>query len=1105
MIWKHKIRLLYALIYFNVIGITNAGTDPGLKFIENKNQWPSPIHFSAKMPGGNIFLQPGRFSYYVFDAQKLHDIHEQNHTNSEVNQSYSDNSIREHLLFVDFIGSNKDAIPQPIGMLPTYYNYFIGGDSNKWAHGANSYTGVLYQDFYEGIDLKIYSVNENFKYDYIVAPLGDPTKILVRYSGADNIYLDNGNLFLKTSLGDIIEKRPYAYQIINGKKVEVVCKYVLQGKQVSFHFPDGYDACYELTIDPVLIFSTYSGSSADNWGSTATPGEGGKLYSAGVTNPSRGGGAFPVRGGPFQTAYAGMYDIGILKYDSAGKTLLYASYLGGDDSESPHSLVMNSNEELIVFGTTSSYNFPTTTGVIDRTFNGGTLVAHVVMYTNGSDMFVARISKDGKSLLSSTYLGGSNNDGLNPIEGGLVRNYGDQLRGDVITDELGNIYISSVTSSSDFPVTKGLDTLYNNGGTDAVLVKLNRELTNIIWGTFLGGDGADASHTLKLDKDKNVFIAGGTNSTDFPVTDEGYQTTNAGEEDGWIGKIKNDGKEIISATYTGTSEFDQIYFLDINEDEDVYVYGQTAGNFPVTTNSFKPGSGQFLQKFKNDLSSSIFSTVFGSGSGIPDISPTAFLVNECNNIIMAGWGGDINSNLGYWPSSTHGMLTSEDAYQSTTSGSDFYFIVLTEDASQLLYATYLGGSDSKTHVDGGTSRFDKGGIVYHAVCSGCEYLNETGHSTSDFPTTDGAWSATNNSTNCNNAAFKFDLSTLKARLQTNTTIFDMPGFNRVCMPNLIVFENKSIGGKKYEWDMGDGTTKLLLDTNYFEYEYGAIGDYVVKLKAIDEGTCIGTDIASTVVHVYEPRVTIQDDQALCFGTPFSLQAYNSDNNSHNDYFNWTTNNNSFESHDFNYTHIVNPPETTEYYVTITEGEGCIHKESVQLTVIPNVELDFEFKRPTDCFSRPTIELRTTLKSEDADQIFYDFGDGQTSDADEVEHTYTSDNTYHVKLVGTREFCVYEKGIDVPIYTIKVPNVITPAQKEKNDTFTIQYGDVAGATPANYGLKVSVVIYNRWGRPVYESEDYKYDWAAEGLAGGVYFYDVEIEGRSSCKSWIHVIK
>ena len=635
----------------------------------------------------------------------------------------------------------------------------------------------------------------------------------------------------------------------------------------------GYDPCYELTIDPLLIFSTYSGSIADNWGSTATPAEHGNLYSAGVTSHINAGGSFPATPGAFQTNYGGLYDIGILKYDSVGKRLLYATYLGGDNSESPHSLVVNAKNELIVLGTTSSLNFATSVNAFDRTFNGGVTANHVILFSNGSDIFVARFSQDGSKLLGSTFLGGSQNDGLNPTFGALTKNYGDELRGDIITDESSNIYVSSVTASNNFPMTKGRDSTYNGGDTDAILIKLSADLSSIIWSTYLGGSGTDASHTLKLDKDNGIFLAGGTTSANFPVKSSAYQPSQKGDADGWIAHIGNKGDTIYNATFTGTGSFDQIYFLDINETEEVYVYGQTSGDFPVTPGVYNnPNSGQFVQKFNSSLSTLIFSTVFGSGRGVPDISPTAFLVNECNNLYMSGWGGIVNIQTLHWQSNTRGMPITGDAFQSTTSGSDFYFMVLTDDGTEFLYGTYLGGTQSATHVDGGTSRFDKGGVVYHAVCSGCAAYNSSRHSTSDFPTSAGAWSRTNRSANCNNAAFKFDLSSLKARLQSNSVKLNMPGLNKVCIPDTIVFQNFSTGGEIFEWDLGDGTRIVKPDTSMVMHRYKAPGRYAVSLKAIDPGTCKVKDSASVRVDIFIAQGEVQDDDALCLGSSYHAKS-----------------------------------------------------------------------------------------------------------------------------------------------------------------------------------------------------------------------------------------
>ncbi|HYG18228.1 MAG TPA: PKD domain-containing protein [Ohtaekwangia sp.] len=1078
-----------------------ADPQPALRFIENKGQWKDNVHYSVRVPGGRMMVETGRFRYYFLDEQRLEALHDRGH--HAVNESdggtvAAGEKINGVSVDVSFPGSNQSSNPLPIGRYSAYYNYFLGSDASRWVSHANAYEGVLYPDFYPGIDLKIYSQQHNLKYDFIVAPNADPARISMIYSGAETVTLLQGDVHVKTSIATIIEKSPVAFQFIEGRKVWVKCEYDFTGDTISFCFPDSYDPCSALVIDPLLIFSTYSGSTADNWGSTATPGEEGNLYSAGVTlvvdNQS-----FPATAGAFQVDYTGLWDVGILKYDSVGQNLLYASYLGGSLSESAHSLIMNADEELIVLGTTSSADFPTTAGAFDRSFNGGTPVSHVVAYGSGSDIFISRISADGSRLLASTFLGGNKNDGLNPTVGLLTRNYGDELRGDIITDAAGNIFVSTVTASADFPAVTSFDTDYNGGATDALVFKIDKNLSHLRWAAFLGGDNADASHTIKLEPSGGILVAGGTGSEDFPVTPGVYQTALAGDADGWIARISANGMAIQKATFTGTADYDQVYFLDVNETGDIYVYGQTSGDFRVTAGVFSnPGSGQFVQSFKPDFSALHFSTVFGSGRGFPDISPTAFMVNECGNIYMAGWGGLINQTRGHWPGTSRGLPVSGDAIQSSTSGSDFYFVALSQDGSEFYYGTYLGGTQSRTHVDGGTSRFSKKGIVYHAVCSGCKITN-TSLPTSDFPTTPGAWSRNNNSPNCNNAAFKLDLSLLKARLQTNSLSFDNPGMNNVCIPDKVVFQNRSSGGEVFQWDFGDGTTMEKPDTSFIVHQYKAPGTYTVWLKATDKGTCQVKDSAMTKVNVYLAQSEVQDDDDLCSGTLYQLQA------SGGLHYHWTSDDNIFQSDDQN--PAVRPQDTTRYYVRITESTGCWRDDTVQLNVVQEIDPAFEIIRESDCTSLPRILVKNTTDSLYADDIvFFDFGDGTTSDRGELSHQYEQEGVYQLKLVTARAMCVTEKTVPVAAYRLSVPNVITPGSHDgKNDTFIVRFSESDDITPDDLGMGISVVIYNRWGREVYASPDYQHDWSAEGLPSGTYFYEVTVAGHATCRSWVQVIK
>jgi len=111
--------------------------------------------------------------------------------------------------------------------------------------------------------------------------------------------------------------------------------------------------------------------------------------------------------------------------------------------------------------------------------------------------------------------------------------------------------------------------------------------------------------------------------------------------------------------------------------------------------------------------------------------------------------------------------------------------------------------------------------------------------------------------------------------------------------------------------------------------------------------------------------------------------------------------------------------------------------------------------------------------------------------------------YAVRLVGKKDFCLYDKKVDVPVYTFFAPNVITPDQSSgKNDTFLLLYG---GSSPEEKNVRISLIIYNRWGNKVYANEDYKGTWSGEGLTAGIYYYEASAEDDAACKGWVQLIR
>ena len=180
----------------------------------------------------------------------------------------------------------------------------------------------------------------------------------------------------------MIEQEPYAYQIIGDVKITVPCQFQLDGNRMSFDFPKGYNRSFPLVIDPVLVFASYVGATGDNWGMTATFDDNGNLYGGGLAF-----GNYPTTPGAFDTDGPGFFstdpgNMGISKFSSNGQDLIYSTYIGGREMDVPHSMIVNSQEELIILGTTSSSNFPVSNNSYDRTFNGGS--GTCLLYTSPS-------------------------------------------------------------------------------------------------------------------------------------------------------------------------------------------------------------------------------------------------------------------------------------------------------------------------------------------------------------------------------------------------------------------------------------------------------------------------------------------------------------------------------------------------------------------------------------------------------------------------------------------------------------------------------------------------------------------------------------------------
>jgi gliding motility-associated-like protein len=975
-----------------------------IEFIENKGQWDSQVKFMSRAGDGAFFLQNEGYTVVQHDpadlTKMLGSMH--NHRDEESNKSQQ-NFVHSNAYKVKFLNSTSSPEIIPDKPVQSVNNYFIGNDKNKWASGCRIYQGVTYKNVYPNIDVRYYSdAAGRLKYDLIVHPGGNVDNIALQYKGIKNLSVTNKELHIKTAVGENKELYPYTYQVIDNQRREHATRYEIKGDVVKFKVKN-YDRTTTLTIDPVEIFFTYSGSAADNYGFTATYGPDGSFFSAGIAF----GTGYPVSTGAFQTLFNnGERHIAIIKLTPDGVNRVYATYLGGNDKEQPHSLIVDPQGNLIMAGRSSSQNYPTTVPVFG---------------TGGQwDIVVTKLNATGSALIGSMRIGGSNDDGVNikELDGtqSLKRNYGDDARSEVIIDNSGNIYVASCTKG-DFKTTAGVFQPSPGGQQDGVVIKLNSSCNSVLWSSYLGGSGDDAAYVLALGNNNNIYVAGGTGSRDLTeISPAGVisSTYNGGASDpcdGFVVELNNNGTAAVKGTYLGTGKADQIYGVQTDKSGNVYVMGTTEGSWLHFNAIFENlNSKQFISKLKPDLSEYIYSTTFGSGSALPNISPTAFLVDRCENVYVSGWGGKSNSITGFGTGTTKGMPVTPDAIKPNTdaSGSDFYFFVLQKDAVSILYGTFFGqedppkGGSPKTfgdHVDGGTSRFDKNGVIYQAICANC-------YRTVNFIGTPGTWSPTNPASqlsNCNLGMLKIEMNFAGVQASPQASINGVVNDTVGCIPLTVDFTDLLQKGKSYVWDFGDGAPKQTITTFNIQHTYLAVGTYKVSLVAIDSTTCNIADTAYLTIKAGNNKANldfIPNKLSPCTNLTYSFNNTSSATGSFGpNSFTWDFGDGSPVSAPQGknppVTHTYAGPGTYLVKLILQDTSFCNSPEDTIKTVRLSPQITAKFSTPAaGCVPYNAEFTNTSLGGL---SFFWDFGDGSTSTDENPKHLYNNVGKYTVKL------------------------------------------------------------------------------------------------------------
>lgn len=991
-------------IAVTLLAVITLSAQGNIEFIENKGQWDEKVRYQGEVSNGAFFIRNGGFTvvqHNPADLQRLTQFKHGLSADGKMTGTPPPVTVRSHAWNVDFIGASSGALIIPDKPLPTYNNYFIGNNPSKWAAECKIYQGVTIKNVYPGVDVRYYTDRGTLKYDILVQPGADPSRIALKYDGVDKIQVKNKELVVSTSLADFKESAPFTFQpSVTGRAV-VNCKYTVSGNVVRFDIKE-YDRTRQLVIDPSIVFCSFSGSRSDNWGFTATYGPDESFFGGGIVFGSTGSG-FPVSTGAYETSYqGGEFDIGIIKLSPNGNNRIYATYIGGNGKDQPHSLIVDPAGNLVLAGRTNSSDYPT----INNGSAGGA----------GFDIVVTKLNAAGTALIGSRRIGGAGSDGVNISDtrglNSLQRNYGDDGRSEVILDAGGNVYVASSTQSADFPGTAGFfQSTFGGGIQDGVVLKLTPDLSNILFASYIGGSGNDAAYVLSINPlTNNIYVAGGTESQNLLQGTQGgtLGTANHGVIDGFVAIINNTGTAVLRSTYIGTAGIDQVFGVQFDALGFPYIMGQTTGAWPIQNATFSNAGGkQFICKLQPDLSAYVYSTAFGSGGVTPNISPIAFLVDRCENVYISGWGGFFSTDNAFNSAGTTGLPVTADAFKSTTDGKDLYFFVLKKNADSQLFGSFFGENNAPgtgcDHVDGGTSRFDRNGKIYQAICGNCNIGTRP-----IYPTTPGSWSTVNNAVGggeCNLTMLKIDMNLAGVRAGIQSTINGVPRDTAGCQPLTVDFSDTLATGVSYEWYFGDGSPMVATTVPNASHTYLNIGTYNVMLVAIDPATCNVRDTSYMKIRVGNLLATPAFNPVKL--PPCGSFNYRFDNTTiapptrpfTNQSFVWDFGDGTptVTAGAAPVFHTYAGPGTYNVKLLLQDTVYCNAPDSlvIPLSVADNVKAQFTTPA-SGCIPYTPVFDNTSLA---AQTFLWNFGDGNTSTAANPTHTYTLPGTYTITLVA----------------------------------------------------------------------------------------------------------
>lgn len=558
--FTYKQLFLWAIILptFNVYSNETqpSFTNPQFTFTENKGQVSdqnnnprTDILFYGKEGALTFHLKNNGISYQQYRVDEWKE--EKNPVTEKLGKFAAKTTI--YRIDMNWLNADQNARISPIKTSPGFSNYYSAVAPNGVLN-VQSHEELIYNNIYEGINMRWYYKNQHLKYDYVVAPGADHTNIQVQIKGASKLSINLlGELEIETPLGKIIEEAPYVTQ----NKKQLTSRWMINGDVVSFKI-DQVDPLQELIIDPgVRLWGTYYGGNGGDSGLNIVTDASGNIYVCGTTNSTNGNSI--ATAGSHQSVYGGGVDNGwVAKFNSAG-VRQWSTYYGGTVREFGFCCAVDNAGNVFLGG--HSFGSPGTAVA--------TIGSHQPSFGGAVDGYLVKFNNSGVRQWG-TFYGGSGTDNVNAV----------------ITDASGNVYITGrtegeagnviATASSHQPTFGGVD--------DAYLAKFNPAGVRQ-WATYYGGNGTDMGRGLNIDATGNIYMVGWTDNSapNIIATPGTHQTTfGGGSLDAFLVKFNQNGVRQWGTQYGGNGT-DMAYDCEVDLSGNIYVCGKTSSTFSISS------------------------------------------------------------------------------------------------------------------------------------------------------------------------------------------------------------------------------------------------------------------------------------------------------------------------------------------------------------------------------------------------------------------------------------------------------------------------------------------------------------------------------------------